>query len=178
MAAANGHATNTAIVVMGVSGAGKTTIGTLLAARLGRAFLEGDSFHPEANVAKMRSGAALDDADRMPWLKAIAAAIDSARRDGRRVVVTCSALKRTYRAALADGHDDVLFVYLRGGRPLVAERLATRAGHFMPPQLLESQFATLEEPDKGEASIVVDIEDTPEGIVRQVADSLAAGVRA
>jgi carbohydrate kinase (thermoresistant glucokinase family) len=168
---------NTAIVVMGVSGAGKTTIGTLLAARLGRAFLEGDSFHPQGNIVKMRSAVPLDDADRRPWLEAIAAAIDSARREGRQVVVTCSALKRTYRALLSDGHDDVLFVYLRGGKPLIAERLATRAGHFMPPQLLDSQFATLEEPVVGEPSIVVDIEDTPERIVQQVAERLAADVR-
>ena len=178
MAGAGGHSANTAIVVMGVSGAGKTTIGTLLAARLGRALLEGDGFHPHSNIVKMRSGVPLDDADRMPWLDAIAAAIDAARREGRQLVVTCSALKRTYRDVLAGSHDDVLFVYLRGGRSLVAERLASRAGHFMPPQLLESQFAVLQEPDAGEASIVVDIEDAPERIVQRIADSLAADVRA
>ena len=98
--------------------------------------------------------------------------------EGRQLVVTCSALKRMYRDVLAGSHDDVLFVYLRGGRSLVAERLAGRAGHFMPPQLLESQFAVLQEPDAGEASIVVDIEDAPERIVQRIADSLAADVRA
>jgi carbohydrate kinase (thermoresistant glucokinase family) len=166
---------NTAIVVMGVSGAGKTTIGTLLAARLGRVFLEGDSFHPAANVTKMRSGVPLDDTDRMPWLEAIAAAIDSARREGKAVVVTCSALKRSYRAVLAGGHDDVLFVYLRGEKSLVAERLAGRAGHFMPPALLDSQFAALQEPQPGEASHVIDIADTPDKIVDAIVARLVTG---
>jgi carbohydrate kinase (thermoresistant glucokinase family) len=168
-----GASKNTAIVVMGVSGAGKTTVGTLLAAHLGRAFLEGDSFHPLANVAKMRSGVPLDDSDRMPWLEAIAAAIDLARREGRKVVVTCSALKRSYRAVLAGGHHDVLFVYLRGAKHLIAERLAHRAGHFMPPGLLDSQFAALEEPDAGEASLIADIAGTPEEIAQAIAARLA-----
>lgn len=164
----------TAIVVMGVSGAGKTTVGTLLAARLGRALLEGDGFHPAANVAKMRSGVPLDDADRLPWLQAIAAAIAGARREGRRVVVTCSALKRAYRVVLAGGHDDVLFVYLRGDRALIAERLAGRAGHFMPSRLLDSQFAALQEPDAAEGGLTVDIADPPEELVRRIAALLAA----
>ena len=178
MAGAGGHSANTAIVVMGVSGAGKTTIGTLLAARLGRAFLEGDSFHPQSNIVKMRSGVPLDDADRMPWLEAIAAR-DRCRAAGRPPTRRHLLGVETDVPRHARGQPRrCLFVYLRGGRSLVAGRLASRAGHFMPPQLLESQFAALQEPDAGEASIVVDIEDAPERIVQRIADSLAADVRA
>src|SRR5512146_2799550 len=109
-------ARNTAIVLMGVSGAGKSTIGVRLARKLDRDFLEGDTFHPAANVEKMSRGVPLDDDDRRPWLTAIAGAIDSARRSGRKIVVTCSALKRSYRAILAARHDDVAFVYLKGSQ--------------------------------------------------------------
>ena len=158
----------TAIVVMGVSGAGKSTIGALLAQRLARAFLEGDSFHPPANVEKMRRGIALTDADRLPWLRTLAAEIDKARMSGKRIVVTCSALKRAYREILAGGHTDVLFVYLKGAKEVIAQRLAVRAGHFMPPLLLDSQFATLEEPDADELSYAVGIEGMPEDIVEAI----------
>jgi len=170
-------ARNTAIVVMGVSGCGKSTVGLRLARKLARDFLEGDTFHPPANVEKMSRGVPLDDADRLPWLKAIAAAIDSARRSGRQVVVTCSALKRAYRAVLADGHDDVAFVFLKGGKDLIAQRLAARAGHFMPPKLLDSQFAALEEPAGDEPSVMLAIEDTPDQIVAAIAASFALGAR-
>jgi gluconokinase len=171
-------ARNTAIVVMGVSGCGKSTVGLRLARKLGRDFLEGDTFHPPANVEKMSRGMPLDDADRLPWLEAIAAAIDEARRAGRQVVVTCSALKRAYRTILADGHDDVAFVYLKGGKDLIAQRLAARAGHFMPPKLLDSQFATLEEPTADEMSVMMAIEDTPDRIADAIAAMATAGARA
>ena len=169
---------NTAIVLMGVSGCGKSTIGVRLARKLEREFLAGDTFHPVANVEKMRSGVPRNDEDRRPWRTAIADAIDGARRSGRKVVVTCSALKRSYRAILSAGHDDVAVVYLKGDRQLIAERLAGRAGHFMPPQLLESQFAALEEPGASEGSSVVAIEQTPEQIVDAIAAMFAADAKA
>jgi carbohydrate kinase (thermoresistant glucokinase family) len=171
-------ARHTAIVLMGVSGCGKSTVGVRLARKLGRDFLEGDTFHPPANVEKMSRGVPLDDADRLPWLQAIAAAIDEARRAGRQVVVTCSALKRAYRAVLAGGHDDVAFVYLKGGKDLIAQRLAARAGHFMPPKLLDSQFAALEEPTVDEAAVMMAIEDTPDRIADAIAAMASADMRA
>jgi gluconokinase len=158
----------TAIVLMGVSGAGKSTIGALLAQKLARAFLEGDSFHPPENVEKMRRGIALTDADRLPWLRALAAEIDKARGAGKPVVLTCSALKRAYRDILAGGQGDVLFVYLKGGKELIARRLAARAGHFMPPLLLDSQFAALEEPQVDEPCRAVAIDGTPQSIVAAI----------
>lgn len=168
---------NTAIVLMGVSGAGKSTIGVRLAQQLGRAFLEGDAFHPPANVEKMRQSVPLDDDDRLPWLSAIAAAIDVARREGRQVVVTCSALKRSYRRVLSAGHDDVAFIYLKGDKDLIAERLGVRSGHFMPPQLLDSQFAALEEPMSDEHSVTMSIDDTPDRIVGAITAMFAVGGR-
>lgn len=170
---------NTAIVLMGVSGCGKSTIGVRLARKLNREFLEGDTFHPAANVEKMSRGVPLDDEDRRPWLTAIAAAIDAARHRQRKVIVTCSALKRSYRTILAAGHDDVAFVYLKGDQDLIAQRLAARAGHFMPPKLLASQFAALEEPAEDEGSIMMSIERTPDQIVDAIAAMFAAdeGVR-
>lgn len=168
---------NTAIVLMGVSGAGKSTIGVRLAQQLGRAFLEGDAFHPPANVEKMRQGVPLDDDDRRPWLAAIAVAIDAARREHRSVVVTCSALKRAYRTILSAGHDDVAFVYLKGDKDLIGERLGVRAGHFMPPELLDSQFATLEEPTSDEHAVTLSVDDTPDRIVTAIAAMFAPGAR-
>lgn len=170
--------TNTAIVLMGVSGAGKSTIGVRLARKLKRDFLEGDTFHPAANVEKMSRGVPLDDADRRPWLAAIAAAIDTARHSGRKIIVTCSALKRSYRTILAAGNDDVAFVYLKGDQGLIAQRLAARAGHFMPPKLLASQFAALEEPGEDEGSIMMAIERTPDQIVDAIAAMFAADAKA
>jgi gluconokinase len=130
------------LVVMGVSGVGKTTLGTLVAERLGWPFEEGDALHPEANVAKMAAGHALDDDDRWPWLDRVAAWIDERLDAGQQGVITCSALKRAYRDRLR--RPDVVFVHLTGPKQLTAERLAARQGHFMPTSLLDSQLATLE----------------------------------
>jgi gluconokinase len=158
----------TAIVVMGVSGAGKSTVGRLLAARLNCAFIEGDSLHPPQNLEKMRHGIPLTDTDRMPWLDAIAARIAAARAAGTPLVLTCSALKRAYRERLTSGHDDIGFVFLQGGKELIARRLAARPGHFMPPQLLDSQFMALEEPAPDEPAIAVPIDARPEEIVDKI----------
>jgi carbohydrate kinase (thermoresistant glucokinase family) len=157
---------------MGVSGCGKTTIAERLAAAEGWAILEGDSFHPPANVAKMASGTPLTDADRWPWLRAIAAAIDGYRSRGENAVVACSALRRIYRDILIGDRPDVRLVYLKGSPSLIAERLRARHGHFMPPALLDSQFATLEEPGQDEHPITVEIGGTPDDIVRTIRERL------
>ena len=158
----------TAIIVMGVSGAGKSTIASRLAQRLNRTLLEGDTLHPPQNVEKMKRGIPLADEDRLPWLLAIAAKIDAARKAREPIVVTCSALKRAYRATLAAGDGDVGFVYLKGAKDLIARRLASRVGHFMPPQLLDSQFAALQEPEADEPSIIVAIDPAPDAIVESI----------
>jgi len=157
---------------MGVSGSGKTTVASKLAEHLGWNFAEADSFHSPANVEKMRSGVPLTDADRWPWLEAIAARIGTARRDRKPLVVTCSALKRSYRDRLRSGHDDVRFVYLQGSYDTVVGRMAGRTGHYMPPSLLQSQFDALEEPTSDEAPITVPVDGTPEEIVTRVVDAL------
>jgi gluconokinase len=167
----------TAIIVMGVSGAGKSTIATRLAKALHSIYLEGDSFHPPQNVAKMHTGTPLTDVDRFPWLKAIAARIDEARTNGESLVVTCSALKRSYRDILAGGHCDVGFVFLKGPKGLIAERLEHRKGHFMPPQLLDSQFADLQEPTAAEPVIVAPIDAAPDGIVQSIVEKLMIDAR-
>lgn len=162
-----------AIIVMGVSGAGKSTIGELLSQRLNRPLIEGDSLHPAANIAKMSQGIPLDDDDRRPWLQAIAARIDEARQSRRPIVVTCSALKRIYRDILTGGHDDVGFVYLRGAKELIAGRLKARTNHFMPPGLLDSQFAALQEPGADEPTLAIAIDATPDEIVGKIAAAFA-----
>jgi gluconokinase len=162
-----------AIVVMGVSGCGKTTIASALARKLGRELAEADDFHSPANVEKMRSGVPLTDADREPWLEAIADWIDAARAAGRACIVACSALKRAYRARLARGHDDVRFVYLQGAFDTVSRRLAVRTGHYMPLALLQSQYDALEEPGGEENPIVVSVERPPDVIVEDVIATLA-----
>ena len=160
------------VVMMGVSGSGKTTVARGVAARLGWDVLEGDSFHPPNNVAKMSKGIPLDDADRLPWLHAIARAIDAELAAGRSCVVTCSALKRSYRDILIGPRKNVALVYLQGSHALLAERMRNRVGHFMPPSLLDSQLATLEEPTPEEAPITVAVAPPPERIVDAVIAAL------
>lgn len=145
------------LVVMGVSGVGKSTIAQALAARLGWTFEEGDTLHPEVNVAKMHAGIPLTDADRAPWLKRIAAWIDGQRAARQPGIITCSALKRSYRDVVIGDRPEVRLVYLRGGHDLIAERLSGRSGHFMPPGLLQSQIDTLEEPAADEDPLTVDV---------------------
>jgi gluconokinase len=162
------------VVVMGVAGCGKSTIGPLVAAGLGADFAEGDRFHPPANVAKMSTGQPLTDDDRRPWLEAMALAIEGWRRLDRPTVLACSALRQGYRDILAGGSAEVRFVWLRGTRELVAERMAARKGHFMPTSLIGSQFATLEEPRD---AIAVDIDGTPEEIAARALEALRAAGR-
>jgi carbohydrate kinase (thermoresistant glucokinase family) len=163
------------IVVMGVASSGKTSLGERLAERLGWPFRDADSFHPPENVAKMSSGTPLTDEDRKPWLAAIAAWIDDLRTNGGNGIVTCSALKRAYREVIVGDRPDVTLVYLRGSRELVGERMAARQHHFMPPALLDSQFATLEEPGADEKPLVVQVEASKEAIVAQVLRELRLG---
>jgi carbohydrate kinase (thermoresistant glucokinase family) len=160
------------VVLMGVSGCGKSTVGSLLAQHLQWEFGDGDWLHPPSNVDKMHRGVALTDDDRVPWLGAIAAWIDEKRRSQARGVITCSALKRRYREILVGGRGDVRLVYLKGDEPLIARRLATRHEHFMPASLLRSQFEALEEPGPDENPIVVSIEPSPVDIATQIASAL------
>ena len=162
-----------AIVVMGVSGSGKTTVGALLAGRLGWNFVDGDDLHPPANVAKMRAGTPLTDEDRWPWLDVIAAWIDTARA-ARPGVVTCSALKRVYRDRLLADRPDVRLVYLHGSYDVIATRQAARQGHFMPASLIASQFATLEEPGADERAISIAVDLEPDVIVAEIANIVAS----
>ena len=152
-------------VVMGVSGSGKSRIGRLLADALGLEFVEGDAYHSPQNVARMSAGVPLSDGDREAWLSAIRTRLDEARRAGAGLVVSCSALKRRYREMLRGGTTDVQFVYLEGTRALIEQRLAGRRGHFMPPSLLDSQFAILEPPDPDEQAWACDIAEPPDTIV-------------
>lgn len=161
-----------ALVVMGVSGSGKSTIADSLARRLGWRYEDGDRFHPPGNVAKMSAGHPLSDEDRGPWLKAIADEIDRVCASGERAVIACSALKRTYRDILVHGRDDVRIVFLDGTHNLVADRLAARKGHFMPSDLLASQFKTLERPEANERPITVSIDASVERIVDDIVSQL------
>ena len=169
---------NTILVVMGVSGSGKTTVAEMLAEALGVGFLEGDEMHPKSNVEKMKSGTPLTDADRLPWLQAIARRIDEWRARGEAGVVTCSALKRAYRDILIGDRPEVRLVYLRGSRELIHQRMAARHEHFMPLGLLDSQFATLQEPGADERPVVVDIAGSPAEIVAEIIRRLGAAPRA
>jgi gluconokinase len=161
------------LIVMGVSGSGKSTVGALLALRLRWEFEDADWFHPAANVEKMHDGVPLTDEDRWPWLGAIAAWIDKARRSGRHGVIACSALKRRYREVLVADRANVRLVYLKGDETLIARRIATRHEHFMPRSLLHSQFDALEEPGPDENPIIVSIEPAPREIVAQVLSALS-----
>jgi len=160
------------LVVMGVSGCGKTTVGTLLAARLGWPYEEGDSLHPKANVEKMASGHPLTDDDRWPWLEKVAEWSEDRLAAGENGVITCSALKRSYRDVINRGRLGIEFVYLQGEKQLIAERMAARHGHFMPLSLLDSQFADLEEPGDDEPGIRVHIGPAPETIVDTIITQL------
>jgi len=157
------------IILMGVSGSGKTTIGERLAQVLGWPFYDGDQFHPPANIVKMQQGMPLTDADRWPWLHALRACIETWVQQGMSAVLACSALKQAYREYLIIDEDEVKLVYLRGDYDLINERLAQRQGHFMPPGLLASQFAALEEPERG---VVVDIVHPPERMVALIREQL------
>lgn len=156
------------IVLMGVSGSGKSTTGQRLARRLAWPFRDADTFHPEANIEKMKSGIPLDDTDRGPWLAAIAAWIDAHRAAGTQGIVSCSALKRAYRSVLLGDRADVRLVYLKGDIGTIGARMARRKGHFMPTTLLQSQFATLEEPTPDEHAVIVPIRLPPRAVVNRI----------
>lgn len=160
------------VVVMGISGSGKTTIATALAERLGWTFAEADEFHPEANIAKMSAGTPLTDDDRWPWLEAMHDWMGGEARAGRSTVVTCSALKRSYRDLLDGAEGDVRFVHLSGDTDLILERMKTRSGHFMPASLLPSQISTLEPLDAGERGLTLENTGTPDEVTTRIVDEL------
>jgi gluconokinase len=159
-------------ILMGVSGSGKTTVGQLLAERLGCAFHDADAFHSAANKAKMHAGIPLTDEDRWPWLAAMRAAIDAARAEGRTHVFTCSALRQTYRDRLTPPDGGVTFVYMKGDAALIGSRLSARTDHFFNPDLLQSQFDTLEEP---QGALILDIQSSPESLVQRILDAVPPG---
>jgi ribose 5-phosphate isomerase A len=165
------------LVVMGVSGAGKTTVAEELAARLGWALQEGDELHPAANLAKMRAGIALTDEDRWPWLDRVAAWIDRQRANRQPGIITCSALRKAYRQRIIGDRPEVRLVYLRGGHDLVAKHLAGRAGHFMPGSLLQSQIDTLEEPEADEDPLTIDVDRAADQIADEIIGLLGASQR-
>lgn len=162
------------VCVMGVSGAGKTVVGTLLADALAVPFLEGDSLHPPENVRHMAQGVPLTDADRRGWLQAIAGRLATARQARAGLVVSCSALKRAYRDVLRAADADLRFVHLTGEAALIRQRLAQRVGHYMPASLLDSQLATLEVPAVDEHAWTFDVADDPRAIVAQLVTRLAS----
>lgn len=164
------------LIVMGVSGAGKSHIGEMLAKRLSCSYTDGDAFHSAANKAKMRQGTPLIDEDRWPWLRSVRSAIEDKRRSNDTAVFACSSLKRAYREMLRSGDTDVCFVYLKGSPEVLRARLNRRANHFFDPSLLESQFKTLEEPGPREA-IEVSIELTPDQIIEHVLRKISARLR-
>jgi len=162
----------TILIITGISGSGKTTIATALAQLFGWPFKEGDDLHPASNITKMHSGHPLDDRDRWPWLQKLTDWIDGWRQVGDSGVITCSALKRSYRDFLTGGRPEVRVVYLHGDRAVIAARLAARKGHFVPATILDSQIATLEEPDPDEDSIRVDVDQLVEDIVAEIVHKL------
>lgn len=163
-----------AIIVMGVSGSGKSSIGEKLAEALSLRFVEGDALHPRANVEKMSKGIPLTDDDRMPWLDIIGETIRTALAKGEGVIVSCSALKRIYRDRLREAAGgNLFFVYLEGSKELLTDRMGHRTGHFMPTSLLESQLATLEVPTGEPGVVTVDIDDTVEAIAEAARMKLA-----
>lgn len=162
------------ICVMGISGAGKTVVGTLLADALGVAFLEGDALHPPENVRRMAQGVALTDADRRGWLESIADHIARARRAGQGLVVACSALQRAYRDVLRGADAELRFVHLTGDAAVIRQRMTQRVGHYMPASLLDSQIATLEVPTVDEHALTFDVGDPPQSIVERIVARLNA----
>ena len=161
------------VVVAGVAGSGKTTIGSLLAGELGWEFEDGDDLHPAANIAKMKAGHPLTDEDRRPWLNAVAAWIDQRAAAGRSGVIACSALKRSYRDKLLDGRPELRMVFLEVvDRETLAARLKGRHGHFFRPEMLDSQLAAVEPPNPAERVIVVDDDDPPADVVREIIQRL------
>jgi gluconokinase len=164
----------TTIVVMGVSGSGKSSVAAGLVEKLGCDFAEGDDFHPPANVEKMRAGQPLDDDDRWPWLRELAAWIGEHEKNGKSVVVTCSALKRSYRDLLRNGHPSVWFAHVTADADLIRERVERRTGHYMPASLLDSQLATLEIPSPDEGAWVYDVAGPPDVIVSALVARAAA----
>ena len=159
------------IILMGVSGTGKTTIGKYLATELNGSFYDADDFHPPANIEKMSQGIALTDADRGPWLNVLRQHIDAWIQSGELAILACSALKHAYRRELASGHQAVYFVYLKGDFDLIQQRLASRSGHYMPADLLSSQFQTLEEP---EDALTIDIAQDPATIVQCIQQHISS----
>lgn len=160
---------------MGVSGCGKSEIGARLAGRLGLPMIEGDAFHPPANIAKMGRGEALTDEDRHGWLLVLQEKIRAARIAGSGLVLSCSALKRAYRDLLREGDPDLCFVHLTGDRDVIANRMASRPGHFMPVSLLDSQLRDLEPPQPDESAISLDVRTPPDELVGQIVSQTASG---
>jgi gluconokinase len=171
----NPHPVGQVILVMGVSGSGKTTVAERLAKRLGWAFLEGDRLHPEANVEKMRQGIPLDDADRWPWLDRIGKELKEWGRLGRSGLLTCSALKLAYRDRIRAARPDVHFVYVRGSEALIQSRVSSRQHEYMPASLLRSQFEALEEPTPDEHVVTIEATDPPDAEVAAVIAALHLG---
>lgn len=157
------------IVLMGVTGSGKSTVGELLSQHLGWNYYDADDFHPPANVRKMADGIPLNDEDRWPWLEGLAVEVGSWLEGGLGAILACSALKESYRSLLVDGREQVRIVHLKGHKELIAGRLAERVDHYMPASLLDSQFQTLEEPQD---ALVVDIDATPEEIAADIRSRL------
>ena len=166
-----GQGSRTRWVIMGVSGCGKSTIGSALADNFAIPFLEGDAFHPQDNVSKMASGVPLDDLDRAGWLQALAAEIARAQADDRGLVLSCSALKRRYRDLLRAADPALRFVHLAGPRAVIANRMHERPGHYMPPSLLDSQLSILEPLDADEGGLTLDITQAPTALVERITAS-------
>ncbi|UTH73380.1 gluconokinase [Chromobacterium sp. IIBBL 290-4] len=160
------------IVVMGVAGCGKSSVGRLLAEAIGARFIEGDAFHPPENIEKMRAGIPLDDASRAGWLAALAHELEIGREQGQPLVLACSALKRRYRDALRAGDPELRFVHLHGERELIAARMRERSGHFMPESLIDSQFADLETLAADEQGLDAHIGASPDALLRQILSAL------
>jgi carbohydrate kinase (thermoresistant glucokinase family) len=160
------------VLLMGVAGSGKSTTGQNLARHLGWEFRDADTFHPPANIAKMKSGAPLTDEDRWPWLDAIGSWVDDRRRDGGTGIVSCSALRRRYRDRLREGRPEMALVFLDGSFATIAERMQRRKGHFMPPALLQSQFDTLERPGPDEHAVQVSVTMAPRKVVERIVKEL------